>query len=258
MKSGKKYKTGVILSGGGARGFAHAGVLKALNEFDIYPDVISGVSAGAIVGALYADGHSPDQIFEIFAGQDHFFRYVKIKLPGKGLFKTVGLKKNLSKHMKAKSFEELEMPLFVAATNINTAEIKYFNSGKILEKVLASAAIPVLFEPIVIDGDLYVDGGVLDNFPVSPILEDCDRMIGISLNPIHHEDNFNHLFKIAERTFHLSVSSNISPKIDLCDLVFEPEELGSYGLLDASKGREMFDLGYQTAMDTLNESSLSK
>ena len=66
LGSGKKFKTGIILSGGGVRGFAHAGILKALNEAGIFPDVISGVSAGAIVGALYADGHTPDQIYEIF------------------------------------------------------------------------------------------------------------------------------------------------------------------------------------------------
>ncbi len=253
LGKGKKFDTGVILSGGGARGFAHAGILKALNESDIYPDVISGVSAGAIVGVLYADGHTPDQIYEIFAGRNSFFRYVKIKVPGKGLFKVVGLRKNLSEHLRATTFEELKIPLFIAATNINTAEVRYFSSGKILDKVLASAAIPVLFEPIEIDGDLYVDGGVLDNFPVSPIVKNCRRLVGISLNPIHSQDNINNLFKIAERTFHLSVSSNISSKIEFCDLVFEPEGLGEYGLLDASKGREMFELGYKSAIKSLKD-----
>ncbi len=253
LTRGKKYKTGVILSGGGARGFAHAGILKALNEFDIYPEVVSGVSAGAIVGALYADGFTPDEIYQIFAGQKSFFKYVKIKVPGQGLFRTVGLKKNLSEHLKATEFAELKIPLYVAATNINKAEIRYFNSGAILDKVLASAAIPVLFEPVEIDGDLYVDGGVLDNFPISPIMKECDRLIGIFLNPIHAQDNFNHLFKIAERTFHLSVSSNISPKIQHCDIVFEPEQLGEYGLLDASKGKEMFELGYEYAVKRLSD-----
>ena len=70
---GKKYKAGIILSGGGARGFAHAGILKALNEAGIYPDVISGVSAGAIVGAFYADGYTPDEIYEIFSQDRSFF-----------------------------------------------------------------------------------------------------------------------------------------------------------------------------------------
>lgn len=252
MKQNKKFDTGLILSGGGARGFAHAGILKALNEFDIYPDVIAGVSAGAIVGALYADGHSPDQIYEIFAQEKTFFNYVKMKFPGKGLFKTVGLKENLSKNLKAKTFEELQTPLYVVATNINKAKVVYFDSGEILDKVLASAAIPVLFDPIEIDGDLYVDGGLLDNFPVHPLEKACRHLIGISLNPIHEQDNFDSLLKIAERTFHLSVSSSISNKIKKCDMVFEIEELEQYGLLDTTKGREMFDLGYKSALELLN------
>jgi NTE family protein len=249
----RRYKTGLILSGGGARGFAHAGILKALNESGIYPDVISGVSAGAIVGALYADGHTPDQIFEIFSSEKSFFKYVKPKMPGKGIFKTVGLKENLAENLTAVTFEELKLPLYVAATNIHKGEITYFNTGKILDKVLASAAIPVLFEPVEIDGNLYVDGGVLDNFPVTPIVKECRELIGISLNPIHPEDNFNHLIKIAERTFRLSVSSNISSKTGMCDRIFEPEAIGSYGLLDASKGSDIFEMGYEYARHHLRK-----
>jgi NTE family protein len=254
FRFGRKYETGLILSGGGARGFAHAGMLKALNESGIYPDVISGVSAGAIVGALYADGHTPDQILEIFSAKDSFFKYVKPKLPSKGLFKTVGLRENLAENLNAETFEELKLPLFVAATNIHTGKITYFNKGRILDRVLASAAIPVLFEPIEIDGEFFVDGGVLDNFPVTPILKECRKLIGISLNPILPEDDFNHLIKIAERTFRLSVSSNISPKIGLCDMVLEPETLDSYGLLDASKGSDIFKMGYDYAMRYLKKS----
>ncbi|MCJ7716809.1 MAG: patatin-like phospholipase family protein [Anaerolineales bacterium] len=225
--------------------------MKALNEAGIYPEVISGVSAGAIVGALYADGHTPDRIFEIFSEEKSFFKYVKFIVPRKGMFKTAGLKENLSKNLNAKTFEELKLPLFVAATDISRGEIVYFNSGEIVDRVLASAAIPVLFEPVEIDGNLFVDGGVLDNFPVTPLAKDCMQLVGISLNPICAADHFNSLFKIAERTFHLSVSSNITPKIARCDMVFEPEELGNYGLLDASKGREMFDLGYRMAAKLL-------
>ena len=254
FRLGRKYKTGVILSGGGARGFAHAGILKAINEAGIYPDVISGVSAGAIVGALYADGHTPDQIYEIFSSEDSFFKYVKPKLPSRGIFKTVGLKENLADNLSVETFEELKLPLYVAATNIHTGKVNYFNSGRILDKVLASASIPVLFEPVEIDGDLYVDGGVVDNFPVTPIVKECRELIGISLNPILPEDHFSNLIKIAERTFRLSVSSNISPKIGLCDRIFEPEELGSFGLLDTSKGPDIFKMGYDYAREYLKKS----
>jgi NTE family protein len=254
FRSGREFKTGVILSGGGVRGFAHAGILKALNEADIYPDVISGVSAGAIVGALYADGHSPDEIFEIFKEDNSFFKYAKIRIPGKGLFKTVGLRASLSEHLRTEKLEDLEIPMIIAATNMSKGEVVYFDEGTILDRVMASAAIPVLFEPVEIDGDLYVDGGVLDNFPVTPLVKKCKRLIGVSLNPIHPEEDFDHLFKIAERTFRLSVSSNISPKISLCDQLFEPEELGKYGLLDASNGKKIFELGYKTAKKQLRDS----
>ena len=254
FRTGQKFKTGIILSGGGVRGFAHAGILKALNEEGIYPDIISGVSAGAIVGSLYADGRTPDEIFEIFAEDKNFFKYVKLKLPGKGLFKTVGLSKNLSKYLGEKKIEDLKLPLVVAATNLSKGEIVYFNKGKVLERVLASAAIPVLFEPVEIDGELYVDGGVLDNFPVAPLENKCDRLIGISLNPIHPEEDFKHLINIAERAFRLSVSSNIPLKISLCDMLFEPEKLGSFGLLDASRGEQIFKLGYEYAREQLKDS----
>ncbi len=254
LRSGREFKTGIILSGGGVRGFAHAGILKALNEADIYPDVISGVSAGAIVGALYADGHSPDEIFEFFSEDKSFFKYAKIRIPGKGLFKTVGLRDNLSKHLKAKNLEDLELPLIIAATNMSRGEVVYFDKGPILDRVMASASIPVLFEPVEIDGDLYVDGGVLDNFPVTPLVKKCRQLIGVSLNPIHPEKEFDNLFRIAERSFRLSVSSNISPKISLCDELFEPEELGEYGLLDASQGERIFELGYRAARKQLGGS----
>jgi NTE family protein len=247
------YETGLILSGGGARGFAHAGILKALNEAGIYPDIIAGVSAGAIVGALYADGHSPEEIFHIFSGDKHFFKYVKISVPGKGLFKMVGLKQSIDKHLRAKNFEDLQIPLIIAATNLNEGKITYFRKGVILDKILASAAIPVLFEPVEIGGHLYVDGGVLDNFPVEPLSGECGKMIGVYLNPIQPEKEFHNLFKVAERTFRLSVSSNIHKKLELCDLYFEPPELGNFGLLDASSGKEVFELGYRVASEALEK-----
>lgn len=253
IRSGREFKTGIILSGGGVRGFAHAGILKALNEADIFPDVISGVSAGAIVGALYADGHSPDEIFEIFKEDKSFFNYAKIKIPGRGLFKTIGLRNNLSRHLSVKKLEDLKLPLIVAATNMTKGEVVYFDEGEIMERVMASAAIPILFEPVEIEGDLFIDGGVLDNFPVTPLVKKCQQLIGVSLNPIHPEEDFDHLFKIAERTFRLSVSANISPKISLCDQLFEPEELGKFGLLDASNGEEIFALGYKAAKKQLED-----
>ncbi len=252
FRTGRKYKTGLILSGGGAKGFAHAGVLKALEEAAIYPDIISCVSAGAIVGAFYADGYKPDEMFEIFNQESSFFNYVKVIVPKTGLFRAKGLNENISKHLKAEKIEDLKIPLIIAATNLNKGEIVYFNKGTLIDKILASAAIPVLFDPVIINGDAYVDGGVLDNFPVSPILKECETLIGVSLNPVQEEDDFSNLFKIAERSFRLSASSEIPKKKSICDLVIEPEELAEFGMLDVSKGQEMFELGYRVTKEKLD------
>ena len=253
----KKYKIGLILSGGGVRGFAHAGILKALGEAGVHPDVISGVSAGAIVGALYADGHSPDEMLELFSREKSFFRFAKLSVPRKGLFRTDGLKDNLAGSLSVKNFEDLKIPLYVAATNLASGTVEYFNTGKILDKVLASASIPVIFEPVEIDGKLYVDGGVMDNFPVTPLEGQCQKLIGISLNTIKAVENPTNLFRIAERSFHLSVSANLEIKMDRCDAVFKMDELEDYGYLDFSTGTELFELGYSKAKEEIRSGLLS-
>ena len=99
----KEFRTGVVLSGGGARGYAHAGVLKAMEEMDLKPDIISGVSAGAIVGAMYADGNSPDEMFRVFQEEEHFYKYVKLSVPKRGLLRAVGLEEKLRSILKAQN-----------------------------------------------------------------------------------------------------------------------------------------------------------
>lgn len=168
------------------------------------------------------------------------------------MFRSKGLKENISKHLRAQTFADFKKNLVITATDINHGKAVYFDSGELPDRILASSSIPVLFEPVEIDGNIYVDGGVLDNFPVSPIEEECERLIGISLNPIQNENDFNNLFRIAERTFRLGASANIEKKKAKCDILFEPEELAEYGLLDVSKGQEMFELGYRYAQKSLN------
>lgn len=144
QKKNKKYNIGIVLGGGGARGFAHIGVLKALNESGIYPEIISGVSAGAIIGSLYADGYSPDEILALFK-QNKLFNYLKLINPKQGLFKMTGLAKVISKNLKAKTFEELKLPLIINATDLNNGKCEYFSSGELFKHILASSTIPGLF-----------------------------------------------------------------------------------------------------------------
>src|SRR6056297_715439 len=249
-----KYDIGIALSGGGVRGFAHLGVLKALNEKGIYPEIISGTSAGALAGIFYADGYSPEESFEIFY-HNSLFHFTQLSIPNKGLLSMEKVSKILKKTIRAKTFEELEIPLYVAASNLNDGEIKYFYQGSIIDKVVASASIPVLFKPQIIDGKTFVDGGVFDNMPIDPIKDQCKKLIGSHVNPLGKEENLDSIMKIAERTFHLSVGAQLAQKKKICSLFIEAEELRDYGMLGLEKGREIFEAGYKITRKILEKNN---
>lgn len=252
LKRGREYKTGLILSGGAARGFAHLGVLQAMHEHEIFPDVISCVSAGAIVGAFYADGYQPIEILRMFQAKS-FYKYAEFVFRKTGLMRAHGLKDMLKKYLRATNFAELGKPLYVASTNLRTGKCEYIHSGNLVDAVLASSSIPVLFLPTKFNGQTYSDGGITDNFPVYPIKNNCKRIIGVHVNPIGEEEKLNSLLKIAVRTFHLSVASNLDDKLKYLDLFIEPDGLKSYGLLDVAKGTEIFDIGYHAAKETISK-----
>src|SRR6056297_535762 len=113
----KNKKIGIVLAGGGARGFAHLGVLKALEEKGIRADCISAVSAGSIVGAFIASGKSPDQVMEIMQESD-FFDYAKVLMPKQGLMSLENLHKNLEEELEENKISELKIPLYIAASNL--------------------------------------------------------------------------------------------------------------------------------------------
>lgn len=253
----KKYNTGLVLSGGGTRGFAHLGVLKALEEEGIRPDIISGVSAGSIAGAFYADGNDPEKTLEILA-HHKLLDYLEFTIPKKGLVRMSGFEKTMKETLKAKTFEELEIPLLVFATNMNTAEFARFDQGDLILAVKASSSIPVIFPPVKIEGQQYLDGGIINNFPVEPLRDLCKFIIGVNVNPIGNVKDLGNLKKIAERTFHITLRNQASSKEDQCDIYIEPAELDQYGLLDVSKAHEIFRLGYDAAHEALRKVSIGK
>lgn len=248
--SRKPYKIGIALSGGGIKGLCHAGVLKALEEKGIKPDIISGVSSGSVVGALYADGYTPDEIAVLF--EDISFRQMtKIQIPDGGFFRIDAFQRFLAKKLRAKTFEELKIPLRIVATNLDKGQSVTFNSGKLVDPIVASCSIPVLFSPKVIDGVHYVDGGVLKNFPVSTIRNDCERVIGINASPLVAEEYKPSILNVASRSYHFMFKANILYDKELCDLLIEPVDMGNYETFDVDKGREIFELGYQHARQVL-------
>jgi NTE family protein len=247
----EKYNIGLVLSGGGARGFAHLGLMQALNEAGIFPDIISGTSAGALAGVLYADGYTPKEILHLMNTGSRL-DFMRPALPREGLLQIGGIIKILKSCLSAKTFEELKIPLYVTATDLNNGKAEYFSSGSLLDPVIASASIPVLFQPVMINDIYYVDGGVLDNLPLKPIENKCRYLIGSFVNPVGYMDKCSGLINIAERTFMLSMSKEINEKAKKFDLFVAPPELSNFKILDPEKAEDLFELGYRATKEKLN------
>jgi NTE family protein len=247
--SEKKYKTGLVLGGGGSRGFTHLGVAKALYEKGIFPDVISGVSAGSIAGSLLADGHDPSEIFEILCSKK-FFSYTRLRFSKFGLLNMNGLHKLLKSVFKTDRVENLKIPFYVAVTNLNSGMIEYRTEGPIIDLVCASSSIPFIFKPVKIDGNLYVDGGLIDNLPIFPIRNLCERLIIVNLIPIRQHTEFKSRRSLFGKIADVTVYHHIKAPIYNTDTLIESTELSKYSYFNNKKAREMFDLGYRITMNT--------
>lgn len=241
----KKFKTGLVLSGGGTRGFAHLGVIAALFEKGIKPDVISGVSAGAIVGAFIAGGKSPEEILQIFK-KGWFFKYTKLHIPIDGLLKLDGLNEVIQKEISYKNIEDLEIPFFIGISNLNKGTIEYRNKGLLGISVLASSSIPILFAPVEIDGNFYVDGGLIDNIPIAPIKNECEQIIVSNISPLNPETKIKNLVQIATRSFYMSVNANMKEVRKNATVFIEHEGISKYDILLRTHADELFELGYNS------------
>jgi NTE family protein len=248
----KNYNIGLVLSGGGARGFAHLGVMQALNENGIFPDVISGTSAGALAGVLYADGYTPKEILKMMNSLKKY-SYLRPTVPREGLMQFAGIIRLLRDNLRAKRFEDLKIPFFATATDLNNGKAVYFSEGELLNPVIASASIPVIFKPVMIDNIQYVDGGVIDNMPVRPIEDKCNFIIGSFVNPSGFEGTITNLINIAERTFLLSMSREMNSKVKKFDLFIAPIELKEFKVLDPEKSDIVFEIGYRSTIEKLKQ-----
>jgi len=152
-------KTGIALSGGGARGAAHIGVLHALNENGIYPEHVSGSSSGSIIAALYCYGYAPLQILEL-SHHKEFLKIFRLGFFNKGLTALISLKSFLNCHINITGYKELKSQLHVCISNINSGKFEIVSEGDFVEPLLASCALPLLFKPVVFKGSTYVDGGL--------------------------------------------------------------------------------------------------
>ena len=252
-KENKKYRLGLALSGGGARGFAHPGALKAIEDYGLRPDIISGTSPGAIAGVLYADGYTPEEIISLFVGRE-FREFVDIQIPVVAIFGIAGFRRFLKKHLRSKNFEDLQIPVKISATNLDEGKNAVFDQGPIIEPLIASCSIPIIFNPVLINGANYVDGGVCKNFPVSPIRSICNKIIGVNVSPLVSKKYNKTIMHIAERSYHYMSRTNTLLDRTLCDVLVEINDLVYFKTFDLVNSEMIFKIGYDASRQAILES----
>ncbi|WP_440121494.1 patatin-like phospholipase family protein [Tenacibaculum sp. Ill] len=166
----------LVLSGGAEKGVAHIALLEKLEELNIKINAISACSSGSLVGSMYASGMRPKEILNFFKTTEIFqFTWITIAKPG--IFNSSNYARLIKDKIKP-TFEELEIPLTVSTTNLNKGTTEYFHDGELLKPVLASCALPGLFNPVKINDMLYSDGGIIDNFPTNPFKDSEYPIVG--------------------------------------------------------------------------------
>lgn len=250
MQKNKLKNIGVVLSGGGARANAHIGVLQALNENGIYPTHISGSSAGALIGALYCSGYTPNEILEL-AKSFEFLKIFKIGFLNKGLTEMTRLRKFLHHHIKD-DFASLKISLYISVTNLNSGNCEIISKGQLIDIILASCAIPLLFKPIKINSYLYVDGGLTNNFPVEPLLNHCYKIIGVNVSSHTEKIKISGIIEITERCLQLSVWNTVKDRIDKCDVFLDINNTVNYTMFSIKKSQELYVIGYNTTIDKMD------
>jgi NTE family protein len=243
---------GICLSGGGALGFAHIGVLQSLEDHGIYPTYIVGSSMGAIVGTLYAAGCSPKEMLQLIKN-DKLYKATKLMT-----FRPTFLKSGLSNHsilrsliqelIPHNSFEKLSKKMHVCVANLNTADWEIISSGDELDKwVAASASIPGIFESIVNEGAFYVDGGLLNNMPAQAIAEHCQTIIGVDVIPHKVPIQLNKPSDTLAFSARAVQHQNSKAGRDLCRFIIEPQAIVEFHEFSFEAYQAIYQHGYSAA-----------
>lgn len=247
----QQARVGIALSGGGARGFAHCGVLQAMEEAGIRPDVLAGVSAGSVVAVMYAARMTPAQILESFS-EESFMSLAELGVPKAGFFRMDGFKRFLRRVIPYENLEDLPVPTYIGATDINNGVPAVFSSGNIADCIAASCSIPIVFQPQKINGIHYVDGGMLHNLPSWIIRDKCKYLLGVNVSPVAHHNYKNTLLGLAQQSYNILVKNNVVADLELCDLAIQTTEIADYKPFNLKGIRSVYNAGYKAAAATLS------
>ncbi|MEQ8471864.1 MAG: patatin-like phospholipase family protein [Marinoscillum sp.] len=250
-------KIGLVLSGGGARGVAHLGIMEALLEAGIEFSVVSGSSAGALAGALYCAGYTPREICDFIEKTNFYFAF-RPSFNSRSLLNIERAYGELKKYFPEDSFSGLKIPLRVTATDINKGKVKVYKKGQLIRPILASCCIPVVFDPVKIGRRTLVDGGILDNLPYKPIKKECDKVIALHCNPIDKGYRLSNWRDLMERSMMLTVTQYVHSKKKNCDVFMEPPGLSKFKVFEFKKAKEIFQFGYDYAKQEIEHGAIDK
>lgn len=248
MKNNRQHKIGLALSGGGARGFAHLGVILAMEKFGHKPDIISGVSAGSIVASLYGSGLSIKDILKAFAEIGRFTDLAELSFSKESILKLDKLDHLLSKILPINNIEQSQTPIVICASDFDNGKSVGWTNGELIPRILASCSIPIIFPPVNINGINYVDGGVLRNLPAWAIRKKCKTLVGSNCSPLSRSYKYNATIKgAAIRSFQLMTRANTLQDLQLCDYIIQSNNVADYGTFDVNSMKDIIVCGYDSA-----------
>jgi len=237
-------KIGIVLSGGGARSIAHLGVLQALEDLGIRPGAIAGASAGAVLGALYAAGHTPRKILDAVQQSVATGLLNKIS-PGFGLFTISGLTRFFNDTKLHRNFEDLAIPLWVSATNLRSSAPVIFSSGPLHRALIGSCAVPGITMPVNFRHMYLADGGLLDNLPAHAIRPHCQMLIGSNVNGFQTPPSPKaSRLDLMDKCFHLVIAGQVAASAALCDYCVMPD-LHQFSMFELKHPGQLFRAGYR-------------
>ena len=250
--SARNESLGLCLSGGGALGFAHIGVIQSLEENGIYPTHIVGSSMGAIIGTLYAAGYSPLDMMQMIK-DDKLYKVTKLLT-----FRTSFLKSGISTHsllctlikemIPHNSFDKLKKKLSICIVNLNTAEWEIISSGNELDKwVSASASIPGVFDTVKEGETFYVDGGLLNNMPAQAIESECLNIIGVDVIPHKIPSELNKPTDTLVYSIRAMQHQNSKEGREMCRFVIEPKAIEEFHEFSFDAYEAIYQYGYDAA-----------
>ncbi|HNX12196.1 MAG TPA: patatin-like phospholipase family protein [Paludibacteraceae bacterium] len=244
---------GLCLSGGGALGFAHIGVLQALHDYRIFPQIISGTSMGSIIGSLYAAGYTPAQMIK-FIDEGKLYRVTKLMTfqPAfwkAGLTSQAAIMSLINDLIPNNSFEKLEKPMHICVSNLTTGKYEIIeHSNKLDMWIGASCSIPGIFNGMKINDMTYVDGGLLNNFPAQPLREKCSVIIGSDVIPHSSVMKNQKSRDTLLSSLRVGIHQNSLPGREMCDYLIEPKAIEKFHEFSFENFQSIYHYGYKATV----------